>query len=86
MTKVISSQSGTQKYFLTIENGQATDCTCGDRQWRRASKPAGCKHMVDFNREVARAAAFLALKARIANAEREARAAHRIAFELVMNY
>ncbi len=82
MTKVISSQTSNKKYFLTIENGVATDCTCGDRQYRHHE----CKHMRQFNQEVTRAAAFLALKARIAMAEREARAAARIAFELVMNY
>ena len=80
MTKVISSQTSNKKYFLTIENGVATDCTCGDRQYRHHE----CKHMRQFNAEVARAAAFLALKARIAAAEREARVAHRIAFELMM--
>ncbi len=35
---------------------------------------------------LARATAFLALKSRIANAEREARVAHRIAFELMMGF
>ncbi len=73
MTKVISSQTSNKKYFLTIENGVATDCTCGDRQYRHHE----CKHMRQFNAEVTRAAAFLALKARIAAAEREARVAHR---------
>jgi len=80
MTKVISSQTGTQKYFLTIENGQATDCSCPDHQYRHHA----CKHMRQFNGEVARATAFLALKSKIAHAEREARAAQRIAFELMM--
>ncbi len=80
MTKVISSQTGTQKYFLTIACDQATDCSCPDHQYRRHD----CKHMRQFNAEVTRAAAFLALKVRIAAAEREARVAHRIAFELMM--
>ena len=80
MTKVISSQTSNKKYFLTIDGDQATDCTCGDRVYRHHP----CKHMRQFNAEVTRAAAFLALKARIAAAEREARVAHRIAFELMM--
>ncbi len=79
------TKTSNKHYFLTIENGVATDCTCGDRQFR-GYKPNGCKHMIDFNAEVTRAALFLALKAKIASAEREARAAARIAFELVMNY
>jgi hypothetical protein len=82
MTKVISSQTSSKKYFLTIENGAAVDCTCPDHQYRRHE----CKHMRSLNAEVARAAAFLALKRRIAAAEREARAASRIAFELAMGF
>ncbi len=87
MTKVISSQTGNKKYFLTIENGVATDCTCGDQHFRchvKGNPAHQCKHILDSNREITRAAAFLALKARIAAAEREARVAHRIAFELMM--
>ena len=80
MTKTIASQTSNAHYFLTIETDHAVDCTCPDRQYRHHE----CKHMRQFNAEVARAAAFLALKARIAAAEREARVAHRIAFELMM--
>jgi hypothetical protein len=80
MTKTIASQTSNKHYFLTIDGDQATDCTCGDRVYRHHT----CKHMRQFNAEVARAAAFLALKRRIAAAEREARAASRIAFELAM--
>jgi hypothetical protein len=82
MTKVISSQTTSAKYFLTIENGQAVGCTCGAATYRHQA--GGCKHQRQFNQEVTRAATFLALKARIATAEREARAASRIAFELAM--
>jgi len=80
MTKTIKSETSNKRYFLTIDGDQATDCTCGDRTFRHHT----CKHMTHFNAEVTRAAAFLALKARIAAAEREARVAHRIAFELMM--
>ncbi len=81
MTKVISSQTSNKKYFLTIENGKAVECNCKGHHYT-----GHCKHVNQFNQEVTRAAAFLALKARIATAEREARVAHRIAFELMMNY
>lgn len=80
MTKVISSQTSNAKYFLTIENGVATDCTCPDRVYRHHE----CKHMRQFNAEVLRAATFLALKRRIAQAEREARRAAYLYFELAM--
>jgi hypothetical protein len=88
MTKVISSQTSNAKYFLTIdEAGHAVDCTCGDQHFRchvKGNPAHQCKHLRQFNAEVLRASAFLALKARIANAEREARVASRIAFELAM--
>ncbi len=81
MTKVISSQTSNKKYFLTInEQGQAESCTCGDCQYRHRA----CKHQKAFNAEVARAAAFLSLKSKIAQAERDARAAARISWELSM--
>jgi len=81
MTKVIHSQTSNKKYFLTInEHGQAEACTCGDCQFRHHA----CKHQKDYDAEFARALAFLDLKTRIDNAEREARAAARIAFELSM--
>jgi hypothetical protein len=80
MTRTIKSETSDTHYFLTIENGQATDCSCPSRQWRKGA----CKHMNHFQAEVARAAAFLSLKSRIAQAEREARTAHRLAFEISM--
>ncbi len=80
MTKTIASQTTNRHYFLTIDGSQATECSCPDRQYRHHE----CKHMRQFNAEVARAAAFLSLKAKIAQAEREARAAARISWELSM--
>ncbi len=80
MTRTIRSTTSNTHYFLTIENGVATDCTCGDCQYRHHA----CKHQKAFNAEVERAAAFLALKSRIAQAERDARAAARISWELSM--
>jgi hypothetical protein len=80
MTKVISSQTSSAKYFLTIENGVAVDCSCPDRKFRRHE----CKHMRSLDSEVARASAFLSLKSKIAQAERDARAAARISWELSM--
>ncbi len=80
MTRTIKSETSDKHYFLTIERGQATDCSCPSRQWRKGA----CKHMNHFSAEVARAAAFLTLKSKIAQAERDARAAARISWELSM--
>lgn len=61
MTVTTKSQTSDKHYFLTIENGLATDCTCPDRQYRRNWKHT-CKHMQALNAEVVRASAFLGLK------------------------
>ena len=82
MTKVISSQTSNKKYFLTIENGVATDCTCGDRQHRHHE----CKHMRNFDVEVNKAATFLLLRERFdsrLNGDIETR---RINFEMSLGY
>lgn len=60
MTKTIKSQSSDKHYFLTIEQGHATDCTCPDRNYRHHT----CKHMRGFDADVERAAEFLAMMAR----------------------
>lgn len=61
------------EYGVTIENGQAVNCTCLDHQYRNRV----CKHMINANgqiqMEVERAATFLALKSQIEAKEREAR-------------
>ncbi len=62
MTKTLTSPDSGKKYFLSIENGRATQCNCPDRL-HRSWKPC-CKHMVSFNAEVEKAAAFQALMAR----------------------
>jgi hypothetical protein len=79
MTRTIKSETSNAHYFLTILDGQALACTCKSFQYRHS-----CKHQRQFNAEVERAAAFLALKSKIAQAEREARAAARISWELSM--
>ena len=63
MTKLLTSPDSGKKYFLTIENGNAVQCSCPDRI-HRSYKPC-CKHMASFNAEVAKAERFLALKAAI---------------------
>ena len=62
MTKVLTSPDTNKKYFLTIDNGQAVQCSCPDRQYR--SYKLSCKHMAGFNAEVAKASAFIALRSR----------------------
>ena len=83
MTKVIASATDTnKKYFLTIENGNAVQCSCPDRI-HRAYKPC-CKHMIAFNQEVQRAATFLQLKATIEAVERERQYTNYLNWQLAM--
>jgi hypothetical protein len=69
MVLQIASLTASKQYDLTVnECGQATDCKCNDRIYRKQYKPS-CKHMdgynVAFEAEVERAATFLALKSTI---------------------
>jgi hypothetical protein len=61
------------EYNLTIENGVAVHCTCGDHTYRHHT----CKHMRVANAsimaEIEKALAFLALKRRVEHKEREMR-------------
>jgi hypothetical protein len=79
MTRTIKSETSNAHYFLTILDGQALACTCKGFHYT-----GHCKHQQAFNAEVERAQAFLALKSKIAQAERDARAAARISWELSM--
>ena len=84
MTKTIASATDSRKrYFLTInEQGQATDCSCPDRQYRHHE----CKHMRNFNQEVRKAETFLSLKASIEAKERELSETRRCYFEMSLGY
>jgi len=63
VTRVHMSPDSGKAYLLTIDaDGRATDCSCMDRKVR-TWKPA-CKHMIRFNEALAKAEAFMALKAR----------------------
>jgi hypothetical protein len=70
---IASFTDSTKSYDVTVRHGQAVDCTCGDRHFRRHE----CKHMsnaqVQINAEIAKAERFLALKRQIETQEREAR-------------
>ena len=82
MTKTIKSQTSDKHYFLTIENGHAVDCTCGDRQYRHRT----CKHMSTFNQEVQKASTFQALMVRFdsrLNGDEETRRCH---YEMSLGY
>src|SRR5207247_2678698 len=59
MTRTIKSETTNKHYFLTIENGQAIDCSCPDRQYRHHA----CKHMKHYNAAFEQAIAFAALVA-----------------------
>ena len=76
MTKTIASATDTnKKYFLTIEYGVATACTCKGFQYRRH-----CHHLVDFNEELLKASTFLALKNSLDVRSETQRAARREAY------
>jgi hypothetical protein len=78
MNAQITSFTSQATYGLVIDEttGQATDCKCNDRYYRKQYK-ASCKHMnafnVAFEAEVERAATFLALKAQVQGMEETAR-------------
>lgn len=85
MTKTIKSQTSNTHYFLTIECGLATDCTCPDRQYRRNWKHT-CKHMNSFNAEVVRASAFLNMKELFDVRENGQEQSKRCYFEMSLGY
>lgn len=84
MTKTIKSQTKIDGYyFITVDDqtASAVDCTCPDHYYRGRL----CKHMTSFNREVRRALAFNHLMRQYdvrSQAQRDARATQRIAYEL----
>ncbi len=80
MTRTISSQTSNTKYFLTInDQGQAIECSCGDRKWR-PGRAGGCKHMSTYNTEVLKAWTFAALMRRYDVRGLAAQAARREAY------
>ncbi len=79
MNAQIQSFTSNATYGLVVDEttGQATDCGCKDRIYRKQYKPS-CKHMDGFNAafeaEVERAATFLALKSMVQGMHETARA------------
>ena len=58
MTKTIASATDTtKKYFLTIEYGVATACTCKGFQYRRR-----CHHLINFNEQLLKTETFITLR------------------------
>lgn len=62
MNAQVTSFTSSATYGLVIDEiaGQATDCGCKDRIYRKQYKPS-CKHMNEFNAEVQKAETFLGL-------------------------
>lgn len=78
MTKTIASATDSRKkYFLTIEYGVATACTCKGFQYYRR-----CHHLVDFNEELLKTETFLSLKNSLDVRSETQRAARRNAYTI----
>ncbi len=91
MTRTMKSFTSSAKYFATIdeETGKMTNCSCPDHAKWCPNRAGGCKHMKDFNREVARAETFNRLMATLdyrSQAQKDARATARISMELAMGW
>jgi hypothetical protein len=78
VTAVQSFTNPEIKYPVTVENGIAIDCRCGDHQNRHRA----CKHMramdATIQAEIDRAARFLAVKQEIEDLEYTRRAYRQI--------